>query len=256
MPENDFAADLELLLETVREAGALALAMQTQGYGHRTKHDGTFVTDVDHAVDDLLKSRISAARPDDGWLSEETPDSRHRIGKSRLWIADPIDGTKGFLHGTGPWGIGMALVAEGAPLASAVFQPADGLLFHATRGGGCFRNGKPVHGGSLRNVITAKRYRAPLLAAGFIPETDSPFPLLLRLASIADGHHGGAISVGDKNDWDIAAGHLLVTEAGGTISTLDGAPIVYNQPKPWQPGLIAAADHATHAAILNLVRQA
>ena len=251
MPDVD---DLALLLEVVREAGALALAMQAAGYAHSQKRDGTFVTDVDHAVDELLKSRIKAARPDDGWLSEETPDTADRLGKQRLWIADPIDGTRGFLRGTGSWGIGMALTVAGEVRVTAIYQPADGLLFHAMNGGGCFVNGERTFSQARRNVITAKRLRSPLASAGFEPETDSPIPLLLRLASISHGKHGGAISIGDKNDWDIAAGHLLVTEAGGVVSNLAGGPIVYNQPNPWQPGLIAAANPETHAAILKVVR--
>lgn len=246
--------DLELLLSTLREAGALALAMQARGYNHKQKKDGTFVTDVDHAVDDLLKSRMATVRPSDGWLSEETPDTPERLGKTRLWIADPIDGTRGFLHGSGPWGIGMALTVAGAPVLSAIFRPADDQLFHAAKGGGCFLNGKRLHTMQRNNVITAKRYRIPLQTAGYVPETDSPIPLLLRLASIGHGQHGGAISIGEKNDWDIAAGHLLVTEAGGVISNLSGGEMIYNRREPWQPGLIAAANPEIHAAILNLVR--
>ena len=249
-------ADLSLLLDCLREAGALALEMQKAGFNHRKKKDGTFVTDVDQAVDDLLRTRIAAARPDDGWLSEESPDTPQRLGKARLWIADPIDGTRGFLQGSGPWGIGMALAVEGAAQLSAVFQPADGLLFHAVKGGGAFLNGARIFATSRPNVITARRYRTALSEANFAPEIDSPIPLLLRLASIAHGHHGGAISFGEKNDWDIAAGHLLVTEAGGVVTNLSGGGMIYNRPQPWQPGLLAAATPELHAAILNVVRTA
>jgi myo-inositol-1(or 4)-monophosphatase len=252
LPENN--ADLDVLLALVRQAGALALAMQAKGFSHTQKPDGTFVTDVDLAVDAFLKSRIAELRPEDGWLSEETPDSTARIDKSRLWIADPIDGTRGFLQGSGPWGIGMALVVDGIPAVAALFCPADTVLFHALRNGGCYANGLRVTTASHRTVITARRYRPALADSGFVPETDSPIPLLLRLASIAHGKHGAAISTGNKNDWDIAAGHLLVTEAGGAVTNLAGGPIVYNQPDPWQPGLIAAADAATHAAVLKIVR--
>ncbi len=247
-------ADLSLLLDSLRDAGELALAMQRKGFGHRTKKDGTFVTDVDEAVDNLLRRRIMQARPDDGWLSEETPDTPARLTKARLWIADPIDGTRGFLHRSGPWGIGMALAIGGEAVLSALYEPAEDRLSHAVKGGGAFVNGLLVTTVKRGNVITAKRYRAGLAAGGFTPETDSPIPLLLRLASIARGDHGGAISIGDKNDWDIAAGHLLVTEAGGVLSNLSGGGMIYNRPQPWQPGLIAAANPESHAAILDIVR--
>ncbi len=248
------AADLALLLETLREAGELARTMQRKGFGHRKKKDGTFVTDVDEAVDDLLRTRIKTARPGDGWLSEETPDTPARLDRQRLWIADPIDGTRGFLEGSGPRGIGMALTINGEAVLSAIFEPASGRLSHAVKDGGSFVNGVPVTTAPRRNVITAKRYSAGLAAAHFTPETDSPIPLLLRLASIARGEQGGAISIGEKNDWDIAAGHLLLTEAGGVLSNISGGGIIYNRPQAWQPGLIAAANPELHAAILALVR--
>ena len=248
-------ADRDLLLNAVRQAGVLALALQAKGYGHKQKRDGTFVTDVDQAVDDFLKSLIASARPEDGWLSEETPDSAVRLARSRLWIVDPIDGTKGFLQGSGPWGIGMALVENGIVQCAAVFRPTDDLLIHAALGQGAFRNGVRLSGlMAARGVITPKRFAAGLAQRHFKPELNSPVPLLLRLADIACGDIIGAISTGQKNDWDIAAGHLLVTEMGGVITRQDGSPVVYNQPEPWQPGLIAAADAKSHAAILEAVR--
>ena len=233
----------------------MALAMRASGFGHRQKRDGTFVTDVDQAVDDFLKSRIAKARPDDGWLSEETPDNTARLAKSRLWIVDPIDGTKEFLQGSGPWGIGMALVDGNGLQCVAVFRPADDLLIHAASGQGAFRNGIRLSGSaSAKGVITPRRFAAALAQRHFTPEINSPIPLLLRLAAIACSDFAGSISAGRKNDWDIAAGHLLVAEMGGLVTRLDGGPVVYNQAEPWQPGLIAAADSVTHAAILDAVK--
>lgn len=249
-------ADLSLLLGTLQEAGDLALAMQRNGFGHRQKKDGTFVTDVDEAVDRLLRRRIAEARPEDGWLSEESTDTPDRLSRRRLWIADPIDGTRGFLQRSGPWGIGMALAIDGEAVLSATYQPETSLMSHAIRGGGSFRNGVRTSNSSALNVIAPRRYREALAKAGFAPETDSPIPLLLRLASVAAGTHGAAISMGNKNDWDIAAGHLLVTEAGGVVSNLSGGGLIYNRPEPWQPGLIAAANPEIHAAILDVVRTA
>ncbi|MBL8789621.1 MAG: 3'(2'),5'-bisphosphate nucleotidase CysQ [Rhizobiales bacterium] len=249
-------ADLDLLLDTLREAGALALAMQKAGFAHRKKKDGTFVTDVDEAVDRLLLKRIGAARPADGWLSEESPDSPDRLPKPRLWIADPIDGTRGFLEANAPWCIGMALAIDGEVVLSATYEPADNVMCHAMKGGGSFMNGQRLFTAQKTNVITPKRLKEDLARKGFTPESDSPIPLLLRLASIARGHHGGAISIGNKNDWDIAGGHLILTEAGGVVTDLSGKGMIYNRPEPWQRGLIAAANPAIHAALLELMRTA
>ena len=128
--------DLALLLETIREAGALALRIRKQGFKAWRKPDGTLVTEADIAVDALLKEKICAARPGDGWLSEESPDTAERLGKPRLWITDPIDGTRAFADGTRFWGIGVALTEGGAPLMSAIFCPDDDVLYHAVKGGG------------------------------------------------------------------------------------------------------------------------
>lgn len=249
-------ADLSLLLDALKEAGELALAMQAKGFAHRKKADGTSITDVDHAVDDLLKARITVARPEDGWLSEETPDTSVRLGKSRLWIVDPIDGTRGFATGMGFWGIGMALTSAGAAQLSGLIRPADGKLIHAIAGGGAFLNGKRLSppSGQSRQVIAPKSLWPAIEQAGFLPSRGEDLPLLLRLAAIASGEIAGALSLGEKNDWDIAAGHLLVTETGGKISTGDGGPVVYNQARPWQPGLVAASNAAIHAVLLKAVK--
>lgn len=251
-------ADLALLLDTVREAGHIALAFDRTNLKYEHKSDGSFVTEADFAVDAFLKSRITAARPGDGWLSEETPDTPDRLTRTRVWIADPIDGTRGFLHGSGPWGIGMALVEQGRPTVSAILRPDDGLMFHGLRGEGCFCNGQRLQAtttGTLKQaqIIGPTKFRAAMELAEAHVETNSQLPLLLRLAAIAAGELAGAVSPGNKNDWDIAAGHLLVKEAGGRVTTRAGDEVIYNRAEPWQPGLVAAGRNL-HSAILDIVR--
>lgn len=254
-------ADLGLLLDVVQEAGTLALSFNRDRMRVRSKPDGTVVTEVDLAVDKLLRSRITTARPHDGWLSEETPDTIARLSRTRLWIADPIDGTRSFATGSGPWGIGMALIENGLPSVAAILRPADRMLFHAVRGRGSFLNGTAIackDSATVRDqrVIAPRKLGRLLDEKSARTESHSPLPLLLRMASIAAGDHLAAISQGEKNDWDIAAGHLIVTEAGGRVSTLAGGEVIYNQLNPWQPGLIAAAGPQSHAAIYEIVRQA
>jgi myo-inositol-1(or 4)-monophosphatase len=250
------ADDLALLLATVRDAGAVALQMRP-GVKSWNKPDNTVLTEADLAVDALLKSRITAARPDDGWLSEETPDTPARLSKSRLWIADPIDGTRAFAHGGGHWGVGVALVEHGQPILSALYRPADDLLFHAIKGGGAFLNGDPLTRQPLRSDATAvapRRFEAALEPRFGAIHNSSPYPLLLRFAAIATGHMHIALSQGQKNDWDLAAGHLILTEAGGAVANLNGEEMIYNRENPWQPGLIAAPDAATLQMILETLR--
>lgn len=219
------------------------------------KPDGTIVTEADIAVDDHLKSAFAAARPDDGWLSEETPDDGSRLGRRRFWIADPIDGTRMFLAGEDNWGIGVALIEGGDVTLSALLLPSQGKTFHAIAGAGAFLDGERLRLGSSPSaaVIAPRTFAGPLGEAGFQFQSGSHLPLLLRFAAIAEGRLAGAITLGEKNDWDIAAGHLILTEAGGMISTGQGGSIIYNRKEPWQPGVTAAGPQ-WHGALVDLVR--
>jgi myo-inositol-1(or 4)-monophosphatase len=136
-------SDLDLVLSSLRAAGQIAMRFHGNNPRQWHKPDGTVVTEADLAVDDFLKTTINSARPDDGWLSEETADTPERLAKTRLWIADPIDGTRAFADGTRFWGIGIALTANGSPVMSGIYCPVDDLLYYAVKGGGAFCNGAP-----------------------------------------------------------------------------------------------------------------
>jgi myo-inositol-1(or 4)-monophosphatase len=248
-------SDLELLLSVIAEAGALAMEKFRKQPKNWHKPDGTIVTETDVAVDVFLKASIKAARPDDGWLSEETADDGSRLQRRRFWIADPIDGTRLFLAGEHDWGIGAALVEAGGVKLSALLLPSQGKLLHAVQGEGAFLNGAKLElkGSSSASVIAPRSLAGPLGEAGFQFQSGSHLPLLLRFAAVAEGKLAGAITLGEKNDWDIAAGHLILSETGGRVSTGNGDNIVYNRPEPWQPGVIAAAPQ-WHGALVDLVR--
>jgi myo-inositol-1(or 4)-monophosphatase len=245
--------DLSLLLNTMREAGAIALSFHGRSPKVWSKKDGTVVTEADIAVDDFLKSTIKKARPDDGWLSEETKDTPERLAKSRLWIADPIDGTRAFSEAKQFWGCGMALTENGQPVMGAIYCPVEDVMFHAVKGGGAFSNGVRLPVADTDGpVIIPRKAQAALDQAGIASQIGSPLPLLLRFAGVADGRHAGAISLGNKSDWDLAAGHLMVTETGGTVTNQHGQPLVYNRPEPWQAGLVAAQQN-WHDRLIKLV---
>jgi myo-inositol-1(or 4)-monophosphatase len=233
--------DLALLLSALREAGRVALDFHGKNPKKWNKPDGTVVTEADIAVDDLLKSTIIKARPDDGWLSEESPDTADRLSKSRLWIVDPIDGTRAFSDGTRFWGIGVALTENGAPILSGIYCPVDDVLYHAVKGGGAFRNNERLTSSeSSGHVIVPRLAALPVEASGFATQISSSWPMLLRFALIAEGHNAAAISLGNKQDWDLAAGVLLVTESGGKVTTQKGGQMQFNKPEHQQAGLVAS----------------
>lgn len=249
MPDSD----LDLLLTTLRSAGEIAMRFHGKKPRQWHKPDGTVVTEADLAVDELLKSSICSARPEDGWLSEETPDTESRLAKSRLWIADPIDGTRAFADGTRFWGIGVALTENGSPVLSGIYCPVDDVLFHAVKGGGAFRNGKQLTSPeSTGHVIVPRKAMAAVEALGLPTQISSSWPMLLRFALIAEGEVPAAISIGDKQDWDLAAGVLLVTETGGKVTTQSGSPMRFNQPRHQQPGLVAA-QQKWHSRLIEAV---
>lgn len=248
----ELSEDAELLFGAVREAGSLALTLFQQNVRSWNKADGSVVTQADLAVDEFLKSALHDKRPSYGWLSEETADSAARLSCRRLWIVDPIDGTRSFASGGDEWCIGAALVEDGRPILAALYRPVGQAFYCAAKHHGAFRNDLPmqprdgisVAGASL--IGTGKALKA---VTGVVASATPNIPLLLRLAHVAAGQADIALSFGFKNDWDLAAGDLLVTEAGGRVSQLDGKEMIYNQPRPAQFGMVAAGK-LRHSAVL------
>ena len=262
MPVSEtLAADARLLADTVREAGGLGLLLARKpGLRRWTKPDGSEVSEGDLAINDLFAQRLRAARPSDGWLSEETPDRPGRLAQQRLWIIDPIDGTRAFLSGASHWCVAAALAIGGRPVLACVYRPATGEFYTAMAGEGAILNGSPVAAADAPSLEGARiagnrKALAALAPLGIAADTSGDLPLQLRLAHVAAGRIDGAVSVGRRNDWDLAAGELLVIEAGGAVSGVSGEAYVYNRPEPWQQGLVAAGSQR-HAALIGALRTA
>lgn len=247
------------LTAAVREAGALALKSHRQEFKTWIKHGDSPVSEVDIAVNDLLRERLLTPPSDDGWLSEESENDPTRITKRRVWVIDPIDGTKAYIAGREDWSISAALVEEGRPTIAALFAPVTDELFVAVLGGGATRNAAPIGASSgtamdgariagPRRVLDSIAARHPELVV--VPRIHS---LALRLVRVAQGDIDAAIAGGSSHDWDLAAADLLVHEAGGMLTSLDGAPLIYNQENPVHNVLVAAG-RERHSALLELMR--
>lgn len=256
MPDSEaLAADAALLGKAVQDAAALALELQRRGIKGWNKPDGSPVSEADLAVDKLLRERLVTARPGYGWLSEETPDDTARLANRHLWIADPIDGTRAFLRGGDDWCVAVALVHDGQPVIAAICRPAAQEFYSAIAGGGASLNGRSLqmrNGGGLPGARIAgpRKAMAALEARGAIAAPEQNLALQLRLAFVAAGLVDAAVSLGRKNDWDLAAGDLLVREAGGLVSDTQGGRYIYNRREAWQQGLAAAAP-SRHAALVE-----
>lgn len=260
MPAADLnlAGDAALLNRAVRVAGELGLTLFRQRVRNWKKADGSVVTEADLKIDSYLRQELLGQRPGYGWLSEETPDTEERLARDSVWVVDPIDGTRAFANAGNEWCVTAALLRRGRPVVAAVYRPMTEDFYSATAGSGTFRNGQQLHvsDGPIvagTRVIGNRRATGPLEAAGAEPLRNLEIPLLLRLAKVAAGEIDAAVSTGHKNDWDLAAGALLVQEAGGCVTDLTGATMVFNRAQAFQRGLLAAGPKR-HALLLEHVR--
>ena len=259
MPGNKVISDDQSLLEQViREAGDLALKYYNSSARSWNKGDGTPVTEADLAVDAFLKDALMRDRPDYGWLSEETTDNHERLSRERVWIVDPIDGTRSFVERTGEWCISIALVENGKPVLARVFRPLTQDMYGAVPGGGANLNGKLISTSGrmeLENcrMMTRSRALASTRWKKSWPhmQTGIATSLALRLCLVADGSFDGTIALGNKCDWDLAAGDLIVREAGGYVTNIEGTRMAYNKQETRQPGGVIAAGRPLHEKILQ-----
>ncbi len=247
-----------MLFDAVREAGVLALTMFRQDVRRWSKSDGSPVSEADVKVDALLRERLQTVRPGYGWLSEETIDNEDRLSCEKVWIADPIDGTRAFINGGSDWCIAVALVTKGRPVAAAIYRPVQEEFYSATAGGGARMNDAAIvvtDSSTLTdaNIVGTRKSLASLHEHKIVADVSGALPLQLRLAFVAQGRIDAAVSFGNKNDWDLAAGDLIVHEARGAAGDLSGAKFVYNRAQPWQHGMIAAGVQR-HAAIVQALR--
>lgn len=251
---DELVADLALLARAAREAGDVAMRWYRRDPQVWDKAGGSPVSEADLAVDRHLQTMLLAARPDYGWLSEETADGPERLATTRLFVVDPIDGTRAFLRGDDQWTVSLAVVEAGRPIVAALFQPPTGSLWLAAAGGGARRNGELLSITDRRTLEGARisgprKYldRPMLEAVGFASRRFVP-SLALRIAEVADGRLDVAYASGNAHDWDLAAADLLVQEAGGRLTVPSGEILQYNRAVPRHPPLVAAVPGLHDAA--------
>jgi myo-inositol-1(or 4)-monophosphatase len=217
---------------------------------------------ADLAVDRTLRETLTAARPAYGWLSEESSDNGARLQRERVWMVDPIDGTRAFLKQKPEWTVAAALVEAGRPVIGVIFNPVTDELFHAVKGTGAYCNGEP-----LRVSDPVALESARLLASGGLlrrriwdrswPEIETVWvnSVAYRLALVAAGRFDATLSLSAKHDWDLAAAALLVQEAGGRATAHTGEEFRYNGIPPLQRSVVAAGP-SLHMQLLERTRSA
>ncbi len=242
------AHDLPLLIDAARMAGRVATSFTGSAAKRWDKPDGAGpVTEADLAVNDLLQSVLRLARPNYGWLSEETEDTADRLSKDRVFIIDPIDGTRSFVEGSSTWAHSIAVAEQGRITAAVVYLPLRDKLYAAGLGLGATLNGKVIHASTQSHLssatvlaakpsLVAQRWKtntAPEFKRGYRPS------LAYRLALVGEGRFDGMITLHPSWEWDIAAGALIVSEAGGTITDQKGHDLRFNNTDPRLNGVVA-----------------
>ena len=253
-----YAAELAAAAEAARAGGAILRRYSERGARYGWKPGGQWgmelVSEADIEVDAALRERLLGAFPEDGWLSEEHPDDASRLSKRRVWIVDPLDGTREFLSGVPEYAVSIGLAVDGEAAAGAVYNPARDELYGAAAGGG----------GDGFRLDAAQSLAEGFMLAGRgewrwgdlppVPDGTKLMPvgsIAYRMALLATGTGNLLFTAGHRSEWDVAAGAALLAAAGAKLTDLEGRALLFNQPEPAVRGLIAGTP-ALHAEARNL----
>lgn len=240
--------DLELLVQAAYDSGKIAnrFFQADPQVWHKDDNQGP-VTEADLAVNAILTEKLRKARPDYGWLSEETEDTTERLSATHVFIVDPIDGTRAFIQGAKDWSHSLAIARDGQITAAAVYLPCRDQMFAAALGKGATLNGTPIKVSNTSDlngatVLGAKPNFADEYWTDGTPPVERHFrsSLAYRLALVAQGRFDAMVTLRPAWEWDIAAGDLIVTEAGGLVTDRMGAPLCFNNSEPLLNGVVAA----------------
>jgi 3'(2'),5'-bisphosphate nucleotidase len=267
----DYTRELEAAVVAARKAGRIILGHYAAGgVAVEQKADASPVTAADRQANDAIVGLLRATFPGDAVLSEETPDDRARLGRSRVWIVDPLDGTRDFVARTGDFCVHVALVVDGVPEVGVVHHPVTDATFQAVRGRGA--------------VVDAAGARAPLRVSGTTSPDDArigisrlnvsaelrhalaatgldrravPLGASVKLMAVARGTLDAVVSFTTaEREWDTCAPEVIVREAGGAYTDLDGRPLRYNQADTARRRGTLVSNGACHTAVLALLRPA
>ncbi|MEX0318139.1 MAG: inositol monophosphatase [Ruegeria sp.] len=243
------ATDLPLLIDAALEAGRIATRYSGRTAQRWDKPEGAGpVTEADLAVNAMLETRLPGARPGYGWLSEETEDSTDRLACERVFIVDPIDGTRSFAEGSRTWAHSLAVAQGGIVTAAVIYLPQRDLLYAAATGQGATLNGEPIKVSQKATLAEAeilaakpnldprhwRQGSAPDFARAYRPS------LAYRMALVGQGRFDGMLTLRPSWEWDIAAGDLILREALGRCTDRTGQPLRFNNPHPRLNGIVAA----------------
>lgn len=239
-------------LEAARAAALAAGEILERHYRERKfqidqKGKDNPVTSADFEADRKIKDLLHGGFPDYGWLSEETADSADRLGRERVWIVDPLDGTKEFIQGVPEFVVAIALVEAGAPVVGVTYNPIKHELFDSAHGGGCHLDGREVrvsrtrtlaHATVLASRSESRRGEWQAYAGKLVVRPTGS--VAYKLALVAAGRADATFTRSPKSEWDVASGAALILEAGGRMTDIDGAELHFNRASVRLKGFVAS----------------
>ncbi len=235
-------------IEAALAAAAEALRPFTPGHIEATMKQGDDpVTAADLAVNDVLAALLP--QQGEGWLSEETADSEARLAARRVWVVDPVDGTREFVMGIPEWCVSIGLVIDGRPVAGGIMNPVAGHTIVGSIDDGVSLNGTTVRATSKDSLagclVLASRseVRRGEWAAFFSTPISvrNMGSVAYKLGRVGAGLADATWTLVPKNEWDVAAGAALVVAAGGVCFGPEGEELTFNEPDPLLPGFVAVA---------------
>jgi 3'(2'), 5'-bisphosphate nucleotidase len=273
---GEFERELRVAGELARRAGEAALAFY--GKPLRVEHKEEFdepVTQADRAVNELIVGRLQEAFPEDGILAEESVDTARRLTRERVWMVDPLDGTKGFIAGTGDFAVQIGLAVAGRSALGVLYAPATDVLYWAARGHGAWvlrptsEAGKSLKAERLRvtderelprmRLAESRSHRGPRMesvvrALGVRAEVRS-HSVGVKVGLLVERQADLYIHLSPKTkQWDTCAPEAVLTEAGGRMTDLWGEPLVYNSPDVLNRNGLLASNGAAHDAVVERLR--
>ena len=244
MPRDD---DLRRIEQALRRAAEVLADFTPGKIEHSLKDGGDPLTEADTAVNEVLLAELP--RAGEGWLSEETVDDPKRLECERVWIVDPIDGTREFIAGIPEWCISIGLVVDGRPVAGGILNPVAGHRIVGSVDDGVTINGEPTGvtpTSDLRGALVLAS-RSEVKRGEWGPFLTTPISIrnmgsvAYKIGCVAAGLADATWTLVPKNEWDVAAGAALVVAAGGAVFGPDGENIEFNQRNPLLPGFVAVA---------------
>jgi len=262
---NDFAPELEAAVRIAREAADLVRGYHGRPLVIEAKAGDEPVTEADHAANTLIVSRLRAAFPDDVILSEEIPDDRSRLGRARVWMVDPIDGTRDFILGASGFVVMIGLAVDGRPRVGAVAHPLTGKIYAGVAGAGAWVIGADgaraaIHTSSLAGppgirLVASKSHRTSRIdgvkQALDIRDEMNLGSVGLKIGLVAEAARDLYVYTGGRTKiWDTCGPEAILVGAGGRLSDMDGLPLAYDQEELYNRRGIVASNGPLHDLVI------